>query len=327
VAHGEHVSVVSNRVRHNGPLKAAAPQGGLASTGLSGSVGGAAFGPRFQGGIVIAAPETLRRGGVDNEDSPRNIQLRRNVVDQPAAIAAFVQSRGACQITGNHFHSHSLEGRMIGPTVLVFSTGKPWEAVDLPEGEPNPDRWRQPVGSREFLNGRAQELPEGDGGALLFNGNQITTNGASLPPSGGFAAWLFSLDHLSVIGNQFAARSSEPSLLPQVLAVGLTADVSVNRVAESLERTQISLAAMGAMLTACAGNHLTHCQAVFGCGNTGDPDFFVEEDNLVWFRPPGGRCEKITGQSMAVFRLFCDSFFGRTQRVTLDLTNLRGGQL
>jgi hypothetical protein len=327
VAHGEHVSVVSNRVRGNGSPSAVAPPGDGPASGQPGSVAGRQVGARFQGGIVIAPPESVRREGVENEDSPRNIHLRRNVVDQPAAVAVFVLSRGVCQITGNHFHSHSLEGRWIGPTVIIFSTGKPWEAVDLPEGEPNPDRWRQPSGSREYLNGRAQELPEGDGGALLFSGNQITTNGASNPPNGGFGAWLVSLDHLSVVGNQFAARSREPSSLPQVMAIGVTADVSSNRVAETLDRTDVSLAAMGSMLTACAGNHLTHCPAIFGCGNTGNPEFFVAEDNLVWFRPPDGRCDGPVAPLMQVLRRFCSSFSGRTGVVVLDSTNIRGVQL
>ncbi|MDT5156605.1 MAG: hypothetical protein QOH51_962 [Acidobacteriota bacterium] len=337
VARGEHISLVSNRVRGNGPPTAVAtPGGGLAPSGggigtsrLPGSVleGVIVPRPRFHGGIVIAPPEALQRTDAEHEDSPRNIHLRRNVVDQPAAVAAFVQSRGTCLITGNHFHSHSLDGRMIGPTVLVFSAGKPWEAVDLPEGEPNPDRWRQPKGSREYLNGRAQELPDGDGGALCFNGNQVTTNGASKSPSGGFDAVLVSLDHLSVVGNQFAARSREPTSLPQVLAIGLTTDVSINRVAESLNRTQVSLAALGSMLTACAGNQLTHCPAIFGCGNHGNPEFFVTEDNLVWFQPRDGRCERAVEPLIGLLSRFCNSFFGRTRGVTFDLTNISGGQL
>lgn len=307
VAHGEHVSVVANRIRGNGAITPPPP----ATVPLPGQ--GGAFGPRFQGGIVIAAPEPGRQqSDVVNEDGPRNIHLRRNVVDQQDAVAAFVLSRGACRITGNHFHSHGLAGRVSGPTVLVFSVGKPWEAVDLPVGEPNPDRWLQPAGSVKYLNGRAQELPEGDGGTLSFRGNQVTTNGTSTPPAGGFGAWLVSFDHVFAGSNQFAAQSPETSSLPHVMAIGVTLGVSINRIAETLEATQISLAAMAPMLTACAGNHLTHCPAAFGCENHGNPDYFVMEDNLVWFRPPNGRCDEPARPVIEILRRFCASLFGRT---------------
>jgi hypothetical protein len=155
----------------------------------------------------------------------------------------------------------------------------------------------------------------------------VTTNGVSKPPSGGFDAVLVSLDHLSVLGNQFAARSHEQTSLPQVLAIGLTTDVSVNRVAESLERTQVSLAALGAMLTACAGNQLTHCPAIFGCSNNGNPEFFVAEDNLVWFQPQDGRCVRAVEPLIGLLSRFCNLFFGRTRGVTFDLKNISGGQL
>jgi hypothetical protein len=324
VARGDHVSVISNRIRGNG----AVPPGGLANPPMVPLPGDGNFGPRFQGGIVIAAPNIRGGNNIEGENSPRNIHIRRNVVDQPDATAALVISRGTCRITGNHFHSHALEQRLFGPTVLVFSTGRPWEGVDLPVGEPNPDRWVQPDGSFEFLNGRAQELPEGDGGAVCFNGNQVTTNGVSNPPTGGFGAWLFSSDSVLAVGNQFAARSPETSDLPHLMVIGATTDASVNRVAEGVNATTTSLAALGAMMTACAGNHLTHCPVVFGCRNHNNPDYFVEEDNLVWLRLPGGECTPAR-EVLVALQNFCGLFLGRTPGLTnnLSVAVRRGGQL
>ena len=309
VARGEHVCVVGNRVRDNGP---------------PGGAGGVVP-PRYHGGIVLAPPAK------HEAELPRNVHVRRNVVDQPAAPALRVVSRGACQVTANHLHTHLPGRRLLAATVEVLATGRPWEAVDLPEGEPNPDRWRQPNGSREFLNGAAQNLPEGDGGALCFHGNQVTTNAETVPNLGGFTALLLSLDHLSALGNQFAARGVEESPLPQVAAIGLTTDVSVNRVAESINRTEISLGVMGAMLTACVDNVLTHCPVVFGCANNRIPDFFLAVDNLVWLRPPSGRCEERGGRVQEQLQRFC-GLFGRIGGLTtggrLDigtiLTNSRG---
>jgi Family of unknown function (DUF6519) len=294
VARGAHVSVVGNRVRGNGP------PAGLPPPPEPGGAGS----PRYHGGIVLAPPQSREA------EPPGNLQVRRNVVDQPAAPALLVLSRGACQVTANHLHTHGPPGPLLTATVLIFSTGKPWEAVDLPEGEPNLDRWQQPNGSREFLNGRAQALPEGDGGALCFNGNQVTTNAQSTSDVGGFAATLISLDHLSALGNQFAARGLERSPLPQVAAVGLTTDVSVNRVAESVDRTDISLGVSGTMLTACADNILTHCPVVFSCGLNRSPEFFVAEDNLVWLRPPTGTCDETGGRVLENLQRFC-GLFGR----------------
>src|SRR5262249_42844876 len=216
---------------------------------------------------------------------------------------------------GNHLESFGREQRIPTPAVLMFVSGRPWEAEDLPIGEPNPDRWQQPSGSREYLNGRAQQLPSGDGGAVSFNGNHVTTNGSSAFQVGAFGAWIVCTDHVSVVANQFAARSRERSALPQVMAIGATADIGLNRVAETLEATQVSLAVMAGMLTAGGGNHLTHCPAVFGCQNHNRPEYFVEEDNLVWFRPAGGRCEEASGEVLAILQRFCTVFFGRTAGV------------
>jgi hypothetical protein len=272
---------------------------------------------------VLASPDPSEI----NFTGPRNVHLRRNVVDQPDAVAAFVTTRGACRITANYFHSHGRAGRILGPTVFAANAGKPWEAVDLPINEPNSARWLQPAGSFAFLNGRAQEFPDGDGGALCFSGNQVTTNGASNPPLGGFGALLFSTDHVFAGANQFAARSPERLTLPHVMSIGATTDVSLNRVAETLDATQVSLAAMAGMLTACAGNQLTHCPAVFGCSNHGNPDYFVAEDNLVWFRPAGGRCEEPAQPVIVILRRLCALLFGRVPGGISEISILRGRNL
>jgi hypothetical protein len=319
VAHGEHVSLVSNRVRGNG---ARTPNTPTAQT----------RGQRYHGGIVVAAPQSDTQTNFVDETAPHNVSLRRNVVEQPETVSAFVASRGACRITNNHFHSHVREGSLAVPTVLVFSSGKPWEAVDLPEGEPNPARWRQPDGSREYLNGRAQDFPDGDGGALCFSGNQIVTNGASDVGDSfsGFGALLVSFDHVSAVGNQFAARSpvrAPQQSPPHVLVVGLTADASANRVAEGAEQTNFSLAAMGAMMTAGAGNILTHCPAVFGCENHNDGDYFVAEDNLSWFRPATAGCGPLTGPFFEILRILCNALFGRALGVTRNPNIVRDVRL
>jgi hypothetical protein len=132
--------------------------------------------------------------------------------------------------------------------------------------------------------------------------------GESLNPPA-LSAVLFSSDHTSMVGNRFSGQSPGTPV-PNVLVGGVTTDASGNRVAETLESTPVSLAAMAAMLTACSTNVLTHCPAVFGCDNTSNPDYFISEDNLVWFRPPNGRCEEPARPTMELLRTLC-AFFSR----------------
>ncbi|HEV8637608.1 MAG TPA: hypothetical protein VG370_25600, partial [Chloroflexota bacterium] len=112
---------------------------------------------------------------------------------------------------------------------------------------------------------------------------------------------------------------------------GLTTDVAVNRVAESINRTDISLGVLGAMLTACADNILTHCPVVVSCGGNRDAEFFVAEDNLAWFQPPTGTCDETGGRVRENLQRFCGLFGpvgGLVGRRRIDLmTNLGGRAL
>ena len=296
VGRGEDIAIVSNRIRNNGSVSNLSRQ--------------------FNGAIVIQGPE----GAVPifGEDSPRNVHIRRNVIDEPAVPALSVFSRGACRINNNYFHSERRNADFAGPPIAVLNGGRPWEALDLPLNEPNVDRWVQPAGSFAFLNGTAQQFPAGDGGALSFHGNVMTVLAAG-ESTGTLAlgALLFSSDHTSVVGNRFSAQSLQTSL-PNVLVGGVTTDASGNRVAETLNSTPVSVAAMASMLTACSSNILTHCPAVFGCENNGNPDYFISEDNLVWFRPVDGGCERPAGQMLELLRSLCAVFSPRAPGINFS---------
>ena len=291
VGRGEDIAIVSNRIRGNGAESN--------------------FSRPFSGGIVILAPEADDSGNVFGEHSARNIHIRRNVVDEPASIGLSVFSRGACRIHNNYIQAQRRNGESSGPAVVVFNGGRPWEAVDLPVNEPTPDRWVQPGGSFVFLNGTAQQFPAGDGGSISFHGNVVVAIGAggsiSSPALG---TLLFSSDHTSMVGNRLSAQS-RTTPVPHVLVGGVTTDASGNRIADTLESVPISLAAMAAMLTAVGTNVLTHCPAVFGCENTGNPDYFISEDNLVWFRPAEGGCDAAAAPMMQLLRSLCAVFAPR----------------
>ena len=306
VSRGQQVSISSNRVLGNGALPDRVPP----TEPIPGTSG---FGPRYRGGIVLGAPffggrtpDRVAREGATN------VHVYQNVVEQPDAAALFAVVIGAFRVNNNFLTSFNRRGILPVPTVLAFSHGRAWEGVDLPMGEPNPNRWLQPAGSQQYLNGPAQTLPAGDGGTMSFNGNQVTTVGTSLLQLNAFGVILISMDHVSAVGNQFAARSPGRSRLPHAMIVGVTADASDNRVAENLEATNVSLGVMAPMLSACGSNHLTHCQAVSGCQNTNNPDYFINEDNLVWFQPPGGRCLESTRELLAMLERLCGTLFGPT---------------
>jgi hypothetical protein len=297
VGRGEDIDIVSNHVRGNG--------------------GASNFTRFFRGGIVIREPAV---GEIQEsfERSPRNIHIRRNVVDEPFAPALVVWARGFCRVHGNYLHAERRQQESDGAGITVFAIGRPWEAIDIPLNEPAAERWVQPAGSAQFLNGLAQTFPAGDGATISFAGNTVAmigAGGSSSEPA--MSALLFSTDHTSMVGNRFSAHSPERTPNPNVLVGGATTDASGNRIAETIDATAVSIGALGAMLTACSTNQLTHCPAVFGCANHDNNDYFISEDNLVWFRPPDGRCEAPAAPVMGVLRTLC-AFFSRRPGLNTD---------
>jgi hypothetical protein len=190
--------------------------------------------------------------------------------------------------------------------VAIVNAGMPWESVDLPEGEPSPNRWSFPEGTREYLARQpgADDGPGGvgapgegggivgQGGPVRFDNNHVTlrwveASNAAAGLGSGFSVGVCSLDDLTMYGNQFALNVEDPGLKKgkgttttfnrqprisaHVVAVGATTNASHNRVAEGVNDALISLLALGGFLVTAGYNITTHMSFAGTCnGVRGD---------------------------------------------------------
>jgi hypothetical protein len=291
VARGSHVVITDNRLADNGQLP---DQPGASE---------------LRGGIVLKLPAAFDLVEVfSNDASVRDVILRGNVVENDCGPALMMVSGGHCSVLTNHLQSRTPRLPDSAPwgTVVIIQPGRPWEAVDLPAGEPSPDRWTQPVGSFDYLTERAQAV-ESSGGLLVAD-NQVSTVGEA--PDGAIPALIASTDSVVLTSNQFSAQLPRDSLSAHCWVIGSTVTVADNRVAEGIETTFVSLIAMAPMLTLATGNILTHCPVIFGCDNNGDDNYHVDEDNLTWFRLQERRCEQEAERFLPALKFFCNLIFG-----------------
>lgn len=294
LAYGKDIVIAENRITANGrPVQNAEEVVGLS------------------GGIVLQPPAELSLIFVTREAAVQRVWLRRNVVETSRGPALMLVGGGPCSALANQFETAGQGGRGSSGvlTVSVLHSGRPWEAVDIPPNEPSPARWTQPVGSQDYLGGRAQDI-ESSGG-FVFTDNQVTTHvigGDDVPAS--IPVLIASTDSVVMLANQLSAEAPRGSLAVHCWVIGSTVTASHNRIAEGIETTRLSLVAMAPMLTLADDNILTHCPAIYGGRNHANPLYFVDEGNLHWFRMQNRRCEtQATGMFPSLQRLL-DRFFG-----------------
>jgi hypothetical protein len=295
VGYGDDLLISGNRVVNNG---------------LSGGQEPTDRAPR--GAIVLArpVPEPLLESFTLDASISR-VMLRANVVESSLGPALSMIAGGHCSVLANHLESRTRrqQAATITSTVLIAQPGRPWEAVDLPPNEPNPARWNQPVGSQEYLGGRAQDVD--NSGGLVFADNQVTTISAvEAVRAAGVPVLILSTDSVVMSANQLSAEASRNSISAHCWVVGSTVNIARNRIAEGIETTRLSLVAMAPMLTLATDNILTHCPAIFGCLNHNNPLYFVDEGNLTWFRMLNRRCETEAEAIFPSLRALCQQLFG-----------------
>ncbi|MBI1356590.1 MAG: hypothetical protein GC160_19795 [Acidobacteria bacterium] len=294
VGFGEDVVIAENRIAGNGRL----PDDAENTPGLL-------------GGIVLRRPGALRLPDVTLEATVQSVRVLRNTVESPRGPALSMVAGGPCSVLANHFETTTRAGGFANGalTVTVLQPGRPWEAVDLPPNEPSPTRWEQPVGSQDYLGGRAQQI-EATGG-LIFSGNQITTHGLGEDESSlSVPVLIAATDGVVMSGNQLSAEAPRRSILAHCWVVGSTVNVSHNRIAEGIETTRLSLLVAAPMLTLAEDNILTHCPAVYGGLNHGNPLYFADEGNLHWFRMQNRRCESQAAEIFPDLQNTLDTLFG-----------------
>ncbi|MFL4470110.1 hypothetical protein ACERZ8_09605 [Tateyamaria armeniaca] len=222
---------------------------------------------------------------------------------------------GFCDISGNALETaaQSVGGGPFGAaTVAIVHPTRIAEAIDLPTQEPSPDRWIQPVGLQAFLSGPAQNI-EATGGVLVCD-NQISTRLAEAGSDDQLVPVLvLSRGSVTCTDNQLSAQVPNGSIFAHAMVVGATVTATGNRVAETVESTQLSIAATAPFLTSGFDNHLTHCPVIFGCENHEADRYFAEGGNLNWFRLQSQRCEALAVQTQPTLRAFCTAIFGSQQ--------------
>ena len=294
LARGSQVVITDNRLANNGQL----PD----SNGVS----------ELRGGIVLKLPQALDLLNVfSNDASVIDVTLRGNIVENDSGASLMMVSGGYCSVLSNHLQSRtpSLPGTSSWGSVVIVHPAKPWEAVDLPLGEPSADRWEQPIGSFDYLTGRAQDVELS--GGVLFADNQVSTvvpvdeNSAGATP-----VVVFSTGSVVLTSNQFSAQLPRNSSVYHTWVIGSTVTVADNRVANNIETTPVSLISMAAMLTLSTGNILTHCPVTFGCLNNENDAYRVDEDNLVWFQPQESPCDQLAEDLSQPLLVICNLLFG-----------------
>lgn len=264
--------------------------------------------PAMHGGIILAPP---RRANVTGPQVdvvlPESVHISSNVVDQPGGPALLVLTAGPTNISNNRLASESYRSNPLigdGLAVVVVNVGQPYEAVDLPPGEPSDDRWRQPQGSNVFLTGRAQELRPGNGATVVFHANDIMAFGiASDQPTREqqrIAVLVASTDAVLATANSYAAPGAGQALRVNAVFAGSTAIVANNHGSEHVNATLHSLGVVAPYLLACADNLQTHCHQVFAGPNSTSPDFVVDSGNLSLLAPANGGCRSVAGAIQAL---------------------------
>jgi hypothetical protein len=309
VVFGNDILIEGNRIQNNGRRQPASiPSISSMRAGIAVSLAGVAS-DQAQQNVADPIGSSLRVIG--------------NIVEHPNGPALAARATGPLTVEDNYLISlgNNATAQLAGTAhaVSLVDVGLPWEALDLPEGEPAPERWTFPPRTPEYLQrepGGSQpggEQRVGHGGPILFANNHVALRwveaaNAAAGLASGFSVGISSLDEVTLHGNQFALNvedpgtkktkggtvfNRQPRVSAHVVAVGATANVGHNRVAEGVNDALISLLALGGFMVAASYNLTTHMSfsatshgvAAQG-GPVNDNDAFrVHRGNLVWLRP------------------------------------------
>jgi hypothetical protein len=237
-----------------------------------------------------------------------SLRVIGNVVEHPNGPALAARATGPVVIEDNYLlslgNNATAQQASTAHAVAIVNAGMPWESVDLPQGEPSPNRWFFPAGTPEYLARQpGHDEPGGvgapgegggiigQGGPVRFNNNHVTlrwveASNAAAGLGSGFSVGVCSLDDVTMNGNQFALNVEDPGLKKtkggttfnrqprisaHVVAVGATTNASHNRVAEGVNDALISLLALGGFLVTASYNITTHLSFAATChGVRGD---------------------------------------------------------
>lgn len=285
ITYGNGIVIEGNRIKNNGLRE---PNSTSVNTNA-------------RAGIMVSlagiASDTADQDEADVLGS--SLRIVRNKVEHPNGVALAARATGPLVVTNNFLLSEgnnaSAQQAGIAHAVVLTNVGLPFEAFELPPGEPSPDRWQFPDRTPEFLEkqpgsgsvGGVGAPGEGGGiigygGQILFADNHVVLNwagsgtGTGSGLESGFSVGLCSLDNVIMTGNYLALNVADPGVKkttagvfaqrPRVSAhaviVGGTAAVANNRVSEGVNDALISLLVLGGLLASATNNVTTHLNRV-----------------------------------------------------------------
>ena len=194
---------------------------------------------------------------------------------------------------GNQGGDDAVEQFAIGELVYVQNLGGPFDRFELAQFQNTPTFTTFPTRAFETLLDQVPTSPRlylGGGGQIQFNNNHtvfdwsVTRTPTPGAPLSFFPVVLLTLDHLGMLGNHLALRvqgnalaglplphpnnagdaeafaagfAFEP-ILSHILAAGVTLNVQLNRISESVRASYLSLLANADLLNYTAYNQTTH---------------------------------------------------------------------
>ncbi len=278
---GNDIQIEGNRIQNNGRRQPASiPSISSMRSGIAVSLAGVASNQATQ----------------DRSDTlGSSLRIIGNTVEHPNGPALAARATGPVAIEDNYLlslgNNATAQQASAAHTVAIVNAGMPWESIDLPAGEPSPNRWSFPPRTPEYLARRPGDDQGGggigapgegggiigQGGPVLFNNNHVTlrwieAGNTAAGLISGFSVGICSLDAVTLHGNQFALNVEDPGLKKvngtqfnrqprisaHVVVVGATMDASHNRMAEGVNDALISLLALGGFLVSASYNITTH---------------------------------------------------------------------
>ena len=221
ITFGNDILIEENRIQNNGLRQPASiPSISSMRAGIAVSLAGVASNQPTQ----------------DQADTlGSSLRVIGNVVEHPNGPALAARATGPVVIEDNYLlslgNNATAQQASTAHAVAVVNAGMPWESVDLPEGEPSPNRWCFPAGTPEYLarqpgddDGPGGVGAPGEGGGIIgqggpvrFNNNHVTlrwveASNAAAGLASGFSVGICSLDDVTMYGNQFALNVEDPGL-------------------------------------------------------------------------------------------------------------------
>ena len=227
------------------------------------------------------------------------LRVQGNQVTASAGMALTALTMGTTQVTHNVFVTRGpreqpalITGLADAASVVqIYNYGyQAWMSGFVGGADAN---FHFDVGAVANLTEAQKSIPDG---RIMFNDNQLTAvfpaRDAVEPRTILAAGLLFSLDDVSIQGNQVQSDVTPDRLLVDVMAVGTTIRAQGNNFSEPAGSAFFSYVSLAAQMNSTMSNQAVHCILTGGAQK-------IETNNMVMLAALCQRFAKVTGLKMA----------------------------